>query len=141
MSSILTLSGPEMKAMSTPGRGDIGSVKKWTPLAFRLATVPAKVAGVNREVVQALITLQSDLRGGAVADVEQRAAKIDPRPLLAVAHGAFFQHGVKISLVERHRGVDVGGFVVKVMQLKFCHRICPPWIPVCQAALTPPLNV
>ena len=42
MSSILMLSGPEMKAISTSGRGDMGSVKKWTPLAFRLATVPAK---------------------------------------------------------------------------------------------------
>ena len=138
MSSILTLSGPEMKAMSTPGRGDIGSVKKWTPLAFRAATVPGKVAGVNREVVQALITLQSDLRGGAVADVEQRAAKIDPRPLLAVAHGAFFQHGVKISLVERpprrrRRRLRGEGDATEILP-----SYLPFMDPRVSAALTPP---
>jgi hypothetical protein len=43
ISSILMLSGPEMKAICTPGRGDIGSTQKWTPFAFNVATVSSKL--------------------------------------------------------------------------------------------------
>ena len=116
--------GDEGDLDARSGRHGLG--EEVDAIGFQAGHRGGEVAGVKREVIDALVALQADLRGGAVADVQQRAAEIYPRPLLAVAHGAFFQHGVKIVLVERHRGVDVGGFVMDVMQLKRCHVVCPP---------------